>query len=200
LTWRTHFLGGVASLWLLPIGVPHQSLALAIAFALLGSLLPDLDARQSKLSNVQIAGITPLKPAAYVLNRRLGHRGVMHSLWALLIVAIALGLPLALLLDPLAGVGLVLGYLSHLLLDACTRSGVPLLWPETSKVHLLPRGLRVVTGSRAEDIVFFLLAFAATGFLLTQLLTAPTIPASPIPNDPISLSLPISMQFPEDFA
>ena len=111
----------------------------------------------------------------------------MHSLLALLIISVVLGLPLALFLDPFAGVGLALGYLSHLVLDACTRSGIPLLWPEPGKMHLLPSGLRVVTGSKAEDIVFFLLAFAATGFLLGQLFIS-TARTSPTPYESISIS------------
>ena len=164
-------MGGIVSLWLLPPGVPSGSIVLAIAFAVLGSLLPDLDARESKLSNFQVAGITPFKPAAQALNRRLGHRGMMHSLLALLILAIFFGLPLWLFLDPLAGVGLVLGYFSHLVLDACTRSGIPFYWPEPNRIYFLPPRLRVATGSWWEDIVFLLLTFAATGVLLIQLFT-----------------------------
>jgi inner membrane protein len=150
----------------LPIGMDSTSLVLAILFALLGSLLPDLDARESKLSNVQIGGVTPLKPAAWLLNRSLGHRGAMHSLLALLIVSLIFSLPLAFFLDPFAGVGFALGYLSHLLLDACTKSGVPLYWPDNKRVHLLPKSLRFVTGSTAEDTLFILLALIAAGFLL----------------------------------
>lgn len=165
-------MGGIVSLWLLPLGTPYWSVALAIVFASIGSLLPDLDARESKLSNVQVGGITPLKPAAYALNRRLGHRGPMHSLLGLFFVAVIFGIPLGLFLDPLAGIGLVLGYLSHLLLDACTKSGIPLYWPKPGKIHLLPSGFRVVTGSWQEDLVFLLLTFAATGFLLGQLFTS----------------------------
>jgi inner membrane protein len=175
MTWRTHVMGGLVSLWIVPLGgwilpsgIDTTSLVLAIIFALLGSLLPDLDARESKLSNMQIGGVTPLKPAAWFLNRSLGHRGVMHSLLALLIASLVFSLPLALFLDSFAGVGLALGYLSHLLLDACTKSGVPLYWPDNKRVHLLPRQLRFVTGSSAEDALFILLALVAAGFLLNQ--------------------------------
>ncbi len=171
MTWRTHLMGGVAILWMLPVGLASStaSAPLALLLAALGSLLPDLDARESKLSSVQVGGIAPLKPVARLLNRRLGHRGVLHSLLALLALSLLVGLPLSLFLDPLAGLGLALGYLSHLLLDACTRSGVPLLWPERRKLWVLPPRLRLVTGSMAEEIAFLLLATIGTGFLLTQL-------------------------------
>lgn len=162
-------MAGIVSLYGLPIGFSFASMPLAILFAVLGSLLPDLDARESKLSNMAIGGVAPLKLAAHMLSRSLGHRGPMHSLLAVLVVAVAFGLPLAFLLDPFAGFGLVLGYLSHLLLDACTRSGVPLYWPDKGRVWLLPARLRFVTGSRAEDGLFILLALAASGLLLTHL-------------------------------
>jgi inner membrane protein len=175
MTWRTHVIGGLVSLWIVdvvglvvPVGTDSTSLALAILFALLGSLLPDLDARESKLSNLQIGGIAPLKPAAWLLSRSLGHRGPLHSLLALFIVGVCFGVPISWLLDPFAGVGLALGYLSHLLLDACTKSGVPLYWPDTRRVHLLPKRLRFVTGSTAEDGLFILLAIVAASFLLTH--------------------------------
>jgi membrane-bound metal-dependent hydrolase YbcI (DUF457 family) len=54
--------------------------------------------------------------------------------------------------------GLLLGYASHLALDACTVSGVPLLYPANRKCHLLPKLLRVVTSSPEEGLVFALVA------------------------------------------
>ena len=179
MTWRTHFLGGIAALWILPPGVGLDSLALAVLFAALGSLLPDIDARESKIASLQIGGVTWLKPAAHLAYRRLGHRGALHSIVALLVLSIAAGVPLWLFLSPLAAVGLALGYLSHLLLDACTRSGVPLYWPDTNRVHLLPMRLRITTGSRAEDGVFLLLALAALGLLLTHLTHLNAFPYAP---------------------
>jgi inner membrane protein len=171
MTWRTHVMGGLASLWImqiLPFGVDSTALALSAIFSVLGSLLPDLDARESKLSNVQILGVTPLKPVASLLYKRLGHRGAMHSALALIVLSILVGVPLGLFLSPFAGLGLALGYLSHLLLDASTKSGIPLYWPDSDRVHVLPKKLRFVTGSFAEDILFFLLALIAAGFFLTQ--------------------------------
>lgn len=164
-------MGGIAALWLLPtaLATSTASVPLALLFAVLGSLLPDLDARESKLSNVQLGGVAWFKPAAHLAYRRLGHRGAMHSLLAVLVVAVVIGLPLAVFLDPLVGLGLVLGYLSHLALDGCTRSGVPLLWPQAERVRLLPRPLLVTTGSQTEDLVFLVLTFTATAFLLGQL-------------------------------
>ena len=59
----------------------------------------------------------------------------------------------------------MLGYGSHLMLDAMTRHGVPLLpargkdgrWGLRHRSHLLPPRLRFVTGSAAEDVLQALL-------------------------------------------
>ncbi len=168
-TWRTHVMGGLVSLACLPTIPSSVSLGLACLFVTLGSLLPDLDARQSKLSNLEIVGITVFKPVAQLLHRRLSHRGPFHSLFGLLIVSVLCSLPLALFLDAFAGVGLSLGFASHLVLDACTRSGVPLWWPTTTRVHFLPRSWRITTSSLAEDSLFLLLALFAVFALLRYL-------------------------------
>lgn len=176
-------MGGIALLGVLPIGLSSESISLAVVFATLGSLLPDLDARESKLSNVQIGGMTLVKPLARALNRRLGHRGPLHSLMALLVIALFVALPLSVFLNPFAGIGLALGYLSHLLLDAFTKSGVPLYWPDAGRVWLLPPRLRVTTGSAAEDVFFLLLTFVAAAFLLIHLFQFPNA-ASPLITSP----------------
>ena len=138
------------------------------ALAALGALLPDLDASQSQIKHLTIAGVTPFAPLAVLLNRTLGHRSLLHSLvgWG---AATLLLLPLALV----AGVGvplaLSLGYASHLATDACTKSGIPFFYPSRKRYHLLPRPLRLTTGSMAEEAVFALFAVLVAGLLLRQL-------------------------------
>jgi inner membrane protein len=169
MTWRTHLMGGLAMLWILAPASP-DTLALATVAAAMGALLPDLDARQSKLSHTSVYGVTPLKPLSSLLFRSLGHRGALHSLlvWLLVTMAVYL-LDMLATHTPTLSIGLSLGYLSHLLLDACTRSGVPLFWPDSARVHLLPYRLRIVTGSLVEDAVFLILALAALALYLPRL-------------------------------
>jgi len=64
--------------------------------------------------------------------------------------------------------GLVLGYGSHLAGDACTKSGIPLLYPDPRRLHLLPRPLRLTTGSQAEDALLPLLAVSVLVLLLSH--------------------------------
>lgn len=106
-----------------------------LGLAALGSLLPDIDHPQSWAGKRMALVSVPL--AALI-----GHRGVTHSLLAVAGFAILLTiLGPGHLAAPLA-----VGYLSHLLADALTLSGIPLLWPSKR-----PFGLRLIrTGSLAE--------------------------------------------------
>ncbi len=175
MTWRTHLFFGINSLWLLQavpavadIAFDSEHLPLLIGAAAFGSLLPDLDASESKIKHLAVGGIKPFLLPSQAIHRYLGHRGFSHSLAALLLVSL-LVLPLAFwwgLLPPLA---LLLGYGSHLAADACTRSGIPLLYPRKMRYHLLPRSLRFTTGSMAEDALFVCLALLALLLLLNSL-------------------------------
>src|SRR5581483_12262227 len=82
------------------------------------------------------------------------HRGWTHAppfALALAVLSFALGPEL---LPALPGVGaaFAVGYLSHLAADALTIRGIPLWWPgqDAPSLHLLPRLLRVRTGSGGE--------------------------------------------------
>jgi len=168
---RTHALLGVCSLWLLqplPGALTSDTLApLAIAAAL-GALLPDLDAADSTVKYLAVGPFTPFAPLSNLLHRAFGHRGLLHSLRGLCACALLCS-PLLWLGWPwgwLPFLGLVLGYASHLLGDAATRSGIPLLYPDPRRIHLLPRPLRLTTGSPAEDALLPLLGAAVLALLL----------------------------------
>ncbi len=173
---RTHALLGLSCLWLLELGppTPPDRFALAAMGAVIGALLPDLDAQSSLLQTVRVGGIAPFALPARGLSRAFGHRGATHSLLALGVLAL-LALPL-LGIEPLAWLGLLLGYLSHLLGDACTKSGVPLLFPRRQKIHLLPKSVRLSTGSLAEEGVFMVMAVPVITLLLRHLLLGAATP------------------------
>jgi inner membrane protein len=102
---------------------PHEPQALAAAT--LGSLLPDIDHPNSWAGR-------KLKLVSVPLSLLVGHRGVTHSLLAVVAGLALLGT---------MGVGfvaapLVVGYLSHLAADMVTPSGVPLLWPNRRRFAL----------------------------------------------------------------
>ncbi len=186
MTWRTHLVGGVCSLAPLLL-LPPESFApgeagLVALVACLGALLPDLDAGESHLKHLRLIGteIAPFALPATLLHRTLGHRGLLHSLTGLGLAVLLLTVPFGLWLGPLAGLALVLGYASHLALDACTKAGIPLLFPNPTRRHLLPRRLRITTGSLAEEPVFVGLALFALVVLL-RLFTLSTANGFPVP-------------------
>ena len=118
----------------------------ALGAAALGSLLPDIDHPQSWAGR-------KMRVVSIPLSLLIGHRGLTHS--ALAIIG-------GLILLAAMGVGglaapVVVGYLSHLLADALTPSGVPLLWPNQRRFSLnLCR-----TGSAMEIAIVAALVAAA---------------------------------------
>lgn len=115
--WCTHFFIGA------PVGfmlTQEPSAALTCAgVSGLASLLPDIDEPDSWIG-VRV----PIIPA--ILKSTVGHRGAMHSL------AAAAGISLLALLalkDPLYSIAMLLGYLSHLVLDSFNPNGVPWMYP-----------------------------------------------------------------------
>ena len=93
---RTHMLLGGASLWLLrplPQVLTPEDLVPMLVLATFGALLPDLDAAGSTLKYWRIGGVQPFVPLAQLLHGRFGHRGALHSLRGLGVLAL-IGLPL----------------------------------------------------------------------------------------------------------
>ncbi len=176
MTWRTHVLAGVGNLWLLEAlpggltaGVGPGNAGLLAAVAALGALLPDLDAADSKARHLRVGGVAPLLLPSLVLHRAFGHRGLLHSALGLVLFGLLACLPLALWFGWQPPLALWLGYASHLAADACTRTGVPLLYPDRTRRFLLPPRLRLVTGSPAEEALLPLLALAVLPVLLLPL-------------------------------
>lgn len=185
MTWPTHAAGGIASLWLLaliPGGaagqiVTSQTVDPLTALAAGAALLPDLDAQRSKIRSLKMGPLRPFDALGGLLYAAWGHRGPLHSLPGLAVFGLIAALPLSLAWGWEYGAAALLGYGSHLALDAMTRHGVPLLpsrgrdgrWGFRHRHHLLPPRWRFVTGSAAEDILQALLFCAALFLLLTNL-------------------------------
>ena len=172
MTWPTHALLGINSLWLLApippelLGYDFGTLA---ACAVLGALLPDLDASESKIKHLKIPG-TSIKPfllPAQIVHRTDQHRGLLHSFWGLGMVAL-ITVPMIFWRGWAPVTVLLLGYASHLLGDAATKSGIRIFYPSATWVYLLPKNLRITTGSLAEDALLPILALCASVLLLRQ--------------------------------
>lgn len=100
--------------------------------AILGSLLPDIDHRQSYIGR-------KLKIASFIISKTLGHRSVVHAP----LVIFAFSALLYFFAMEITGsfqaiskyfvIGLSAGMWSHLFLDMMTRRGIPLFYPLTKK-------------------------------------------------------------------
>jgi len=187
LTWPTHAAGGIASLWLLALVtgtvteqiITGQSVGLLAVLAAGAALLPDLDAQRSKIRSLRIGPVRPLDPLGALVYGAWGHRGPLHSLPGLAAFGLLCALPVTIRWGGEYGAAVLLGYGSHLALDAMTRHGVP-LWPVRGRdgrwglrqrQHVLPRRYRFVTGSAAEDVLQALLFGAVLVLLLTRLIS-----------------------------
>ena len=147
-------------------GVPTGMVVCAGA-ALLGALLPDIDAEESTIkSELGLAGrmLGGGLSLFGVRHRGLTHRGIV----ALLVLAV--GVVMGDLWGwPDAGWAFGLGWVSHVLADGLTVAGVPLLWPWKKKdFHLLPKPLRVRTGGPVEGLIFVMIV---SGLFLGVILT-----------------------------
>ncbi|MDD2712666.1 MAG: metal-dependent hydrolase [Simplicispira sp.] len=137
--------------------------ALLLMGATAGALLPDIDHPKSWLGR-RIPFVSV--PIASVF----GHRGITHSLLAVVGLALSLRYGLAQwhLVDThwgLIAMGVAAGYLSHILGDFATHGGVPLLWP--LKRHFsMP--LTFLTGGIFERLLAVVLALGAVWILANR--------------------------------
>jgi inner membrane protein len=146
----SHVVVGLAAWsWAAPhLGFPVLD-PLALGFAAIGALLPDIDHPSSWVGR-------RLRIISRPLAALIGHRGVTHSLIAALGCVVFLrweGLRRA-VTDPL-----IVGYLSHLAADLLTTSGLRLTWPSPKRQAI---GL-CRTGSIAETVIVAGVAIV-TGF------------------------------------
>jgi len=124
-------------------------LLVILSAAALSALLPDIDHPASRISRALGLAALPF--------RLLAHRGLTHSLLAV----VGLALLLAGVHTPfIYAAATVAGYSSHLLADALTPIGIRLVYPLRWHFRLVPRSLAISTGGALDGLlgVFSLLA------------------------------------------
>lgn len=161
---------GVIHLRLAPLGASLLDLAPVAVLAAAGALLPDVDSDEATIRQA-----TGTARHSGCLGRLLsagvqllgGHRGALtHSLLAWLIVAAVSGVYFH---GNMHWVAFAAGYLSHLLADALTVEGVPLLWPVVRRrICFLPRLVAVRTGGAAEAMALVALGAAVAVAYITR--------------------------------
>lgn len=149
--WATTY---AAQRLIMPLAASPVDWLFVLGAASIGALLPNVDSDESAIrqathtarSNGCLGRLSSLVISAITG----GHRNFTHTLaaWAMFSVLALMGA----MQFQFMGVAIAfsVAYLSHLMADALTIHGVPLLWPLNLDVHLLPRPLRIRTGSFTE--------------------------------------------------
>ena len=137
---RSHVVVGIAAwVWAAPhLGLPPLD-PVALASAVGGALLPDIDHPQSWVGR-------RLRLISRPLAATIGHRGLSHSIIAVLACSALLrweGMSRG------AEAPVIVGYLSHLAADFLTPAGLRLAWP-LRKRYALPV---CKTGSPGEPVI-----------------------------------------------
>ena len=151
---KTHILFG-AGLALAASQAAHLSVPatlMIVGSGAIGGLLPDIDHPGSTFGR-------RIWPVSLVISKVFGHRGITHSL-----LAVA-GLTILLLSGhrlSVVSLGLIVGYLSHLLGDFITPHGIPLFWP-LKRCYRIPRPIR--TGGLGESVLGFLVVFTGAAWV-----------------------------------
>lgn len=101
--------------------------AVIMGMSVLGELAPDIDTVNSTIS-LKIPIISRL------INRKFGHRGLLHSPFFLIVLWMWIGGR-----ENLGGNVFCIGYLGHLIQDLFTCAGLPLLFPfDKKKISIFP--------------------------------------------------------------
>lgn len=152
------------SMYLNDYSILYKLILFAICFqsANLGSLLPDLDTRKSYIS----------KKWPYLskfISKRCKHRGFTHSLLFLLILLEFLKLIISIgennIILICISYGILIGYISHIILDAFTYEGVDLFFPLGFNLKLS----RLKTSSKGERHVYKIIKFISVNLILYNL-------------------------------
>ena len=171
---HTHALFGVATVTLAnsihPFIAPHlwqdvpTGATLALSAGIIGALLPDIDANESSIKHEMGLAGSVISGGLHLFGVK--HRGMTHTGLAAAVIWLAAAIIGKHFDFPDIGLAFGLGYASHLIADGMTLTGIPLLTPFYRKnIHLLPKPLRVRTGSAVESLVFLLVALGLAGLL-----------------------------------
>jgi len=162
MTGRTHDAIAFASLVTIAALNPPANLNVATATAaivgnIIGATLPDIDQSTNRLWD-----FLPGRDYLGKLLRPLflGHRNLTHSLLGVFLVYHGLGFILPRILNPVyveidvIYISMMIGYVSHLVGDAITKEGLPLLFPFGWRFGFPPiSAFRITSGKWVENIV-----------------------------------------------
>ena len=143
---------GGAAFWLAGCAVIHPAplvILEGLGLAVGGAYAVDIDHRSSEVTQF-LGPLTGL--LSWCVRPRCGrYRGVIHSWWGVLAVALGSFVPCVFTGWPWwAGTAIMTGWVSHLALDAGTAEGLPLCWPDRTRWGWLPKRYSIITGGKRK--------------------------------------------------
>ncbi|ADQ45575.1 membrane-bound metal-dependent hydrolase [Caldicellulosiruptor kronotskyensis 2002] len=147
----THLAFALAAASSIQVLTHKDVLSLPVMVAGISALLPDIDHTDSLLGR-------KIKPISWLINKLLGHRTITHSL------DFAIGLCVIILLTSKFSYWawmFALGYITHLLLDSLTRTGIKLsMLRQNSTI-----GFKLVKTGGVVDTAIFIVCLLILSFL-----------------------------------
>lgn len=164
MTARTHDVFAFASLitvasYYPPALLNTTTLIASLVGNVIGALLPDIDQASNRLWDLLPGGDYLGK---ILKNLFLSHRTLSHSLLGVFLISKFLDWLTPKFLNPalidaqIVNLAIMIGYISHLLIDMLTKEGIPLFFPFKLKIGFPPiASLRIKTGKKFEKFVIF---------------------------------------------
>ncbi|AQU80466.1 hypothetical protein AJGP001_14770 [Planococcus faecalis] len=150
MTGKTHIIGGIAAS-LAFAQITNYEPVLLVGAGVLGAVIPDICHGGSKIGR-------SLPVLSKIINGLFGHRTFTHSLLFLALIAWLLSkfMPVEAI-----SAGLLVGMISHIVLDMATKRGVKFFFPFKWTVHF---PITATTGGASESLVFALLSLLTVYF------------------------------------
>ncbi|MDJ0330231.1 metal-dependent hydrolase [Planococcus sp. S3-L1] len=150
MTGKTHIIGGIAAS-LAFAQITNYEPVLLVGAGVLGAVIPDICHGGSKIGR-------SLPVLSKIINGLFGHRTFTHSLLFLALIAWLLSkfMPVEAI-----SAGLLVGMISHIVLDMATKRGVKFFFPFKWTVRF---PITATTGGASESLVFALLSLLTVYF------------------------------------
>ncbi|MEI4768721.1 metal-dependent hydrolase [Psychrobacillus sp. FJAT-51614] len=150
MTGNTHIVGGIAAS-LAFAQVSHYDPVILLGAGVVGALIPDICHGGSTIGR-------KLPIVSKVINTIFGHRSFTHSLLFLFLIEVLLT---TFLKNESVTVGILVGMVSHYILDMATKNGIKLLFPLKVTIRF---PLTTKTGGKIEYLVFAALSLLSVYF------------------------------------
>jgi len=156
MTYSTHILTGLCAGGFILLQQPDPQFALLSA-TLVGSILPDIDEPNSYAGRRN-------KGTSHLIKAVFGHRGITHSILGLAVLsALIYAVIYYYQLDIQYLYFFNIGYLSHILSDLLTKSGVPLLYPYKKNLKI-----PIIRTGDKKEFIFRTIVYAGLLFMIVN--------------------------------